>query len=94
MQLDMFTRQPDFDGPAYVRELDAERLTRQLDTIRAYMLTVGWVTLAEIHAATGYPESSISAQLRHLRKPRFGSYDVQKRRRSAGTYEYRVWRED
>lgn len=40
---------------------------------------------------TGDPEASISAQLRHLRKHRFGGHDVQKRRRNDGAqWEYRL----
>jgi hypothetical protein len=52
----------------------------------------GWKTLAEIRQTFDYPESSISAQLRHLRKKQFGSYRVEKRRRNGlkGTWEYRV----
>jgi hypothetical protein len=57
------------------------------------MLDECWRTLDEIAAVTGDPTASISAQLRHLRKPRFGSYIVKKRRRgdlSLGLYEYQV----
>jgi hypothetical protein len=45
-------------------------------------------TLQEIADATGDPHASISAQLRHLRKPRFGAYAIDKRRRtpSGGTW--------
>ena len=52
-----------------------------------------WKTLVEIHRALEFPESSISAQLRHLRKTQFGSFQVQKRRRngSKGTWEYRIF---
>jgi hypothetical protein len=52
-----------------------------------------WRTLDEIAHATGDPHASISAQLRHLRKPRFGAYVVEKRHRGAparGLYEYRL----
>ena len=41
----------------------------------------------------GDPEASASAQLRHLRKPRFGSHTVEKRNRGArefGLWEYRL----
>jgi predicted phage-related endonuclease len=52
-----------------------------------------WMTLDEIHQATGDPEASISAQLRHLRKYRFGAHDIRKRRRNGGNqWEYRLWR--
>lgn len=49
-----------------------------------------WHTLPEIAAGTGDPEASISARLRDLRKPRFGSYVVDRRRRSQGLFEYRL----
>ena len=78
-------------GPAYDPELDGERIDKQHERIRDWMLKRGWVTLAEIATILGYPEASVSAQLRHLRKERFGCYVVDKRRRSeTGTWEYRV----
>ncbi len=49
------------------------------------MLSAGecgtWLTLQELARLTCYGEASISAQLRHLRKPRYGAYVVEKRRR-------------
>lgn len=80
-------------GPAYDEELDGERIRTQLENIRDYMTNLDghmWVTLQEIGGMTGYPEASISAQLRHLRKKRFGSWEVLKRRRSGGLWEYCV----
>lgn len=80
----------------------------QLEIIRDVMLTSSraglWLTLGEIAEQTQFGEASISAQLRHLRKPRHGSYIVEKRRRtengrapedpggvsSAGFWEYQV----
>lgn len=53
----------------------------------------GWMTLREIAALTNYGEASISAQLRHLRKPHFGGYVIAKRRRGPftnGAWEYRI----
>lgn len=38
-----------------------------------------WLTLRELARLTGYGEASISAQLRHLRKPQYGGFVVQKR---------------
>lgn len=84
-----------FNGPDYQHSLDHARLTKQHDRIKAAMLDERWRTLDEIAAATGDPAASISAQLRHLRKPRFGSHTVEKRRRgdpALGLYEYRVLR--
>jgi hypothetical protein len=57
----------------------------QLDTIRDLMLAAGhrgaWLTLGEIAGLTEIGEASISAQLRHLRKWRYGCHLVEKRRR-------------
>ena len=77
-------------GPAYVKALDEPRLHDQMGRVKDYMLDGAWHTLAEIAQATGAPEASVSAQLRHLRKQRFGGWIVEKRRRSAGTWEYRL----
>lgn len=93
--LDPSHAQPRFDGPAYVPALDQTRLVRQLDRIRDLMLDGVWRTLGEIEQVTGYPQASISAQARHLRKPRFGGYVVEKRRRGPGRqglWEIRVSR--
>lgn len=76
-------------GPAYNEELDGERIATQLDVIKHFMLAGGWRTLKQISLATRAPEASASAQLRHLKKSRFGGYDVQKRRKNNG-WEYRV----
>lgn len=54
-------------------------LKTQLDEIRDLMLDGKWRSLQEIADSTNYPEPSISAQLRHLRKPQHGSYIVEKR---------------
>src|ERR1700682_743410 len=59
----------------------------QHERIRDWMLSQNdWKTLAEIRTALGYPETSISAELRNLRKAQFGSYRVEKRRRYSGDY--------
>lgn len=77
-------------GPAYSESLDGKRLADQREVIRAFMLNREWLTLREIADDLGYPESSVSAQLRHLRKPEFGLHNVEKRRRAGGLWEYRV----
>jgi len=84
-------------GPAYEREHDGQRLRTQLEVIRDVMLSAAecgaWLTLRELAGITRYGEASISAQLRHLRKPAFGSYVVEKRRRgnpAGGVWEYRL----
>ncbi len=80
-------------GPAYTEAVDGPRVAKQHERIRDLMLDGRWRTLSEIEAATGDPAASASAQLRHLRKPRFGSYVVDKRRRGEpgrGVWEYHV----
>lgn len=82
-----------FSGPAYDPHLDRGRLSGQIQRIFEYMRAGAWHTLPEIAAATGDPEASISAQLRHLRKERFGSHTVERRRRGEeafGLHEYRL----
>ena len=49
-----------------------------------------WLTLAELAASTRFPPTSISAQLRHLRKLEYGGWVVEKRRREWAREEV-VW---
>lgn len=79
-------------GPTYQVSIDGARLLKQHEVIRDLMLDGVWRTLAEIEGLTGYPQASISAQLRHLRKDSFGGFMVYKRRRMpwSGLYEYQV----
>lgn len=87
-------------GPAYDRAHDGERVDTQMLRVRDFLLESGeWLTLSEICAGLEvqwecrFPESSISAQLRHLRKKQFGGYHVDKRRRGGpgqGLFEYRL----
>jgi hypothetical protein len=88
----LFDTAPRFDGPVYDLAVDQARLTKQLGRVFDLMQDGQWRTLNEIAAATGDPHASISAQLRHLRKPRFGSHTVEKRRRlvDGGTWDYRL----
>lgn len=92
--LPLFAPPPDapFDGAGYV-PADHDRLRGQILRVWTALQGGRWMTLAEIEAETGDPQASISAQLRHLRKPRFGSHRIEKRRRGdddAGTWEYRL----
>ncbi|HEY8707692.1 MAG TPA: hypothetical protein VIM34_06810, partial [Burkholderiaceae bacterium] len=49
-----------------------------------------WRTLEGIELLTSDPQASISAQLRHARKARFGSHTVNKRHMGGGLYEYQL----
>jgi len=66
---------------AAARSTPRRRLQR--DVLRDVMLSAGqcdtWLTLDELARLTGYPPASISAQLRHLRKPRYGGFELRKR---------------
>jgi hypothetical protein len=61
---------------------------RQRDVLCDVMLSARqcdtWLTLDELAKLTQYPPASISAQLRHLRKPENGGYLVEKRPRAVG----------
>jgi hypothetical protein len=68
------------------KDADAVVLRKQREVIRDVMLSAGecatWLTLDELAKLTHYPPASISAQLRHMRKPQFGAYEVRKRCRT------------
>ena len=83
-----FTNQT-FPGPDLQAE-DHERLTTQLRRIYEVMRDGEWRTLPQIAELAGAPEASASAQLRHLRKPRFGGYDIERRYLGQGLYQYRM----
>ena len=74
-------------------------LKTQREVLRDVMLSAGecgaWLTLHELAGLTHYGEASISAQLRHLRKPQNGAFVVEKRLRQnqivRGTEIGSVW---
>jgi hypothetical protein len=79
-----------FDGPDYNPDRDHSRLKSQISQIFHLMKDAQWRTLEEIAWSTGFPEGSISAQLRHLRKPRFGSHTVNREYVNNGLYAYQL----
>lgn len=79
-----------FNGADYKPERDNQRLGKQLDRVVWAMKDEHWHTLAAVARMTGDPEASVSAQLRHLRKPRFGGHTVERRYMSNGLYEYKL----
>jgi hypothetical protein len=97
-QPDLFFKRPDFshsrfNGSDYEPPMDDVRLRGQILRIYNLMKDGTWRTLGEIEQGTRDPQASISAQLRHLRKPRFGSHTVEKRPRGDridGLFEYRL----
>lgn len=85
-----FSAPPRFDGADYSHSRDAIRLTGQLSRIWNLMRDGRPRSLAAIAEATGDPEASISAQLRHLRKSRFGAHTVKRTSLGGGLYLYSV----
>jgi hypothetical protein len=81
---------PLFDGETYEDERDRARLSSQLNRVWQVTQDRRWHTLAELSAALGEPEASISARLRDLRKDRFGSYTVKRRYVERGLWKYKV----
>jgi hypothetical protein len=81
---------PRFNGADYVSTRDDVRLTGQLQRVFDLMKDGMWRTLGAIEMATGDPAPSISAQLRHLRKARFGGHTVNRRYIGEGLYQYQL----
>ena len=79
-----------FNGDDYQPDRDKERLRGQILRVHTVIKDGRWRTLRSISDATGDPEASVSAQLRHLRKPRFGGFEIQKRYVKNVLYEYRL----
>ena len=88
----LFDVRPPMDGETFDPQQDGPRLHRQLATVKAQMAGGRWYSLAELERLTGYPQASISARLRDLRKSRFGGYTVERQRLKdgSGTWFYRV----
>ena len=90
----MMTSAP-YGGVTFDALLDLARLNAQSRLVARLMVDGCWRSLAEIAAATGAPEASVSARLRDLRKPQNGGHTVERRRRpgwgaTAGIHEYRL----
>lgn len=83
-------QQLSFDGATFVPERDGARLTKQINKVFDLMKDGQWRTLADIAFLTDAPESSISARLRDLRKPRFGGYTVERQSVRGGLFQYRI----
>ena len=75
------------------------RLRSQRDIVRDVLLAASgydaWVTLEELRILTKFNAASISAQMRHLRKPEYGGFRINKRVREhqgrANLWEYRIF---
>lgn len=79
-----------FNGSDYVPARDNARLSSQYIEIFDLMSDGVYRSLRDIETLTGHPPASISAQLRHMRKKRFGGHTVDKRYLGSGLYEYQL----
>lgn len=70
---------------------DQPRLKVLRDRILDYMLSHGdWRTLEQVKAHCGGSLTGVSAKIRDLRKPIFGSWIVENQRLDGGVWVYRV----
>lgn len=84
---------PLFDGETFRPGLDGDRLGRQVRAVFDLMKDGRWRTLQEVSDAVSAPAPSVSARLRDLRKPKFGGWNVARRRRGnprEGLFEYQL----
>lgn len=77
-----------FSGAVYDKDRDKDRLIKQMQAIRDFMVgTACWWTVQELESQLTsmhnmpFPQNSIQAQIRNLKKPEGGAYIVEKRRR-------------
>lgn len=81
----------DRDGQTFNRKRDGARLNKQAQDVFNFMADGQWHTLREISEATGHPEASISARIRDFKKPKFGSFNTERRHISKGLWQYRLF---
>ena len=81
---------PHRDGVTFNVERDGKRLSLQHNRVLAALRDGEWWTLSELSAHTKDPEASVSARLRDLRKPRFGSHVIQREYVRQGLHRYRL----
>lgn len=79
-----------FDGSTYRHARDSARLGDQMMAVFALMKDGQFRTLAAISSQTNAPESSVSARLRDLRKPRFGGHAVNREYLGQGLFQYQL----
>ena len=79
------------DGETYNEELDGERMTTQLELVREIMSDQGWHRNIEVANRVDCSESGAAARIRDLRKEKFGSWEIVRRRvaHGNGLHEYR-----
>ena len=80
-----------YDGKTYEPKLDQIRLSGQTKRVWQAMIKGFWWSLSSLGEYTGDPEGSISARIRDLRKTKFGSHTIERRREGdSGLFVYRL----
>jgi len=87
--IDDYLKSARYEGPVESRDVD--RLSGQTRRIYDLMSDRQWRTLEQIEYETGDPQASVSAQLRHLRKHRFGGHQIDKRRIALNIFSDAQW---
>ena len=94
-QPDLFTTQPTFDSGVPLTKADHVRLGKQIKRVLSVLQEGGCWSVPQIHARIWQrygvhdPEPSISAQLRNLKKPKHGGYQIE-RTREHNTFKFRL----
>ena len=85
-----------FDGQTYNPKKDGKRLETALFNVANLMSDEHWRTLESIATKAKCSEAGASARLRDLRKDKFGSHTVERRRVKGadGLWEYRVFKDN
>ena len=78
----------DIDGLTYEADRDHKRLATLHERVFNQMSDGQWWTLGYLALLTGGSENGIAARIRDFRKPKFGGYEVPKRYRGDGLWEY------
>lgn len=79
-----------FDGATYHPALDQKRLSGQLERVHKLLSDGNWWGLKSLAYAADGSEAAVSARIRDLRKERFGSHVIERRRIAGGLYQYRM----
>ncbi len=80
-----------FNGTTYDQARDSNRLSLQYQRTFECMADGQWRTLEQLATLVGAPTHSVSARLRDMRKPRFGSHLVDREHLGRGLYRYRLY---
>ena len=73
-------------GSHYDKDRDEPRLTNQRDLIMEYIKRHRDFSVDEVALALSFPENSVSSQIRHLRKEKFGDHCIPIRHVGGGLY--------